>query len=220
MHGVTSGGSRWPILRCFASARSWCSGAERWPAQRGRCCCTCLQLSRWAVRRCASPRSPTSSVRVPAHRRGDGRQLRLPHGSRRIWTCAAQRSALRRATRSAMYAASAACCATAPRMLLVTYNWGAIEWAMANILPRGAARPCRGRLRAGGARRQIRRRVLTRRLVLARSTVVLPSRTSVRIAHDNLAAAAGAGALHPERHRPGTLRRRARLGSGRRMRRR
>jgi glycosyltransferase involved in cell wall biosynthesis len=66
--------------------------------------------------------------------------------------------------------------------LLVTYNWGAIEWAMANI-PR-VARHIHVEDGFGPEERntQIRRRVLTRRLVLARSTAVLPSRTLQRIA--------------------------------------
>ena len=66
--------------------------------------------------------------------------------------------------------------------VLVTHNWGSIEWAMANI-PR-IARHIHiedgfGPDERGG---QHWRRVLTRRLVLARSTVVLPSRTLWRIA--------------------------------------
>jgi len=67
---------------------------------------------------------------------------------------------------------------------LVTYNWGAIEWAMANV-PR-LARHIHIEDGFGPEERagQIRRRVLTRRLVLARSTVVLPSRNLWRIATD------------------------------------
>jgi glycosyltransferase involved in cell wall biosynthesis len=66
--------------------------------------------------------------------------------------------------------------------VLVTYNWGAIEWTMANI-PR-LARHIHIEDGFGPEERagQIRRRVLTRRLVLARSTVVLPSRNLWRIA--------------------------------------
>jgi len=65
---------------------------------------------------------------------------------------------------------------------LVTYNWGAIEWAMANI-PR-----CVRHIHIEDGfgpeerARQLPRRALTRRLVLARSTVVVPSRTLWRIA--------------------------------------
>src|SRR5262249_37907486 len=68
--------------------------------------------------------------------------------------------------------------------LLLTYNWGAIEWALANRL-----RPvCRhvhiedgfGR---GEARVQFRRRVLARRVALSgRSRVIVPSRTLLDIA--------------------------------------
>jgi glycosyltransferase involved in cell wall biosynthesis len=66
--------------------------------------------------------------------------------------------------------------------LLVTYNWGAIEWAMGNI-PR-MVRHIHVEDGFGPEERntQIRRRVLTRRLVLARSTVVVPSRNLQRIA--------------------------------------
>jgi len=65
---------------------------------------------------------------------------------------------------------------------LVTYNWGAIEWAMANI-PR-LARHVHVEDGFGPEERprQLPRRVLTRRVVLARSTVVVPSRTLRRIA--------------------------------------
>jgi glycosyltransferase involved in cell wall biosynthesis len=65
---------------------------------------------------------------------------------------------------------------------LLTYNWGAIEWAMANI-PR-VARHVHVEDGFGPEERagQLRRRALTRRVVLARSTVVLPSRTLWRIA--------------------------------------
>lgn len=69
--------------------------------------------------------------------------------------------------------------------LLVTYNWGAIEWAAANSWPL-----CRhihvedgfGPQEADG---QILRRVLFRRLVLSRrARVVFPSRTLYNIARD------------------------------------
>ena len=69
--------------------------------------------------------------------------------------------------------------------LLLTYNWGAIEWAAANYWPL-----CRhihiedgfGREEAEG---QIRRRVLFRRLVLSRrSCVAFPSHTLYDIARD------------------------------------
>jgi glycosyltransferase involved in cell wall biosynthesis len=66
---------------------------------------------------------------------------------------------------------------------LVSGNWGAIEWAIANVWP--LARHIHTEDGFGpdeGGRRQIPRRVLTRRLMLRRSTVVLPSRTLVRLA--------------------------------------
>jgi glycosyltransferase involved in cell wall biosynthesis len=67
--------------------------------------------------------------------------------------------------------------------VMVTYNWGTIEWAMANAL-----RPLVPQVHIedgfGPEERdtQIPRRVLTRRAVLRRHTVVLPSRTLWRIA--------------------------------------
>jgi glycosyltransferase involved in cell wall biosynthesis len=68
--------------------------------------------------------------------------------------------------------------------LLVTYNWGAIEWAMANM-PR-LARHLHVEDGFGPEERdrQLPRRVLMRRLALARSTVAVPSRTLCRIATD------------------------------------
>lgn len=66
--------------------------------------------------------------------------------------------------------------------VLVTYNWGAIEWAMANI-PRLAPHiHIEDGFGPEERNSQMRRRVLTRRLVLARSTVVLPSRNLWQIA--------------------------------------
>jgi glycosyltransferase involved in cell wall biosynthesis len=67
---------------------------------------------------------------------------------------------------------------------LLTYNWGTIEWGMANrplVLPHVHCEDGFGPEEAHG---QIRRRVLTRRIVLARSTVVVPSRTLERLALD------------------------------------
>ncbi len=80
--------------------------------------------------------------------------------------------------------------------LLVTYNWGAIEWGLANRLASPSGAIWGAIWRAPGcpqvhiedgfgpeeADRQLRRRVLFRRLALARSTVVVPSRTLHRIA--------------------------------------
>ncbi|MDQ2764394.1 MAG: glycosyltransferase, partial [Pseudomonadota bacterium] len=68
--------------------------------------------------------------------------------------------------------------------VLVTCNWGAIEFAIANILP--VARHLHVVDGFGPEERagQIPRRVLTRRIALGRTPVVLPSRTLVRIATD------------------------------------
>ncbi len=66
---------------------------------------------------------------------------------------------------------------------LVTANWGAIEWDMANAL-RPLARHIHVEDGFGPEERtaQLRRRVLTRRLVLRRCITVLPSRNLLRIA--------------------------------------
>jgi glycosyltransferase involved in cell wall biosynthesis len=68
--------------------------------------------------------------------------------------------------------------------LLVTCNWGAIEFALANLIP--VARHMHVVDGFGPEERssQIPRRVMMRRLVLARTPVVLPSRNLVRIATD------------------------------------
>ncbi len=66
--------------------------------------------------------------------------------------------------------------------VLITHNWGTIEWAIANVPP--VARHIHIEDGFGPEERstQLRRRVLARRLVLSRSTVVLPSRNLWRIA--------------------------------------
>ena len=70
-----------------------------------------------------------------------------------------------------------------PRVLL-THNWGTIEWALANRLPW----PLVAHLHAEDgfgpeeAARQLPRRVWTRRIALRRSTVILPSQTLHRLA--------------------------------------
>ncbi len=68
--------------------------------------------------------------------------------------------------------------------VLVTCNWGAIEFALANIVP--VSRHLHVVDGFGPEERvaQIRRRVLMRRIALGRSPVVLPSRTLLRIAGD------------------------------------
>jgi len=72
--------------------------------------------------------------------------------------------------------------------LLVTYNWGAIDWAMANTLNPVIPRPLIRHIHAEDGfgpqekDRQLMRRVMIRRLYLRRSTVVVPSQTLRRIA--------------------------------------
>lgn len=65
---------------------------------------------------------------------------------------------------------------------LVTANWGAIEWAMANLVPLVRHVHVEDGLGPDEVAGQLPRRVWTRRLVLRRSTVVLPSRVLERIA--------------------------------------
>jgi glycosyltransferase involved in cell wall biosynthesis len=65
---------------------------------------------------------------------------------------------------------------------LVTGNWGAIEWAMANVLPLVRHIHTEDGFGAEERDHQLPRRVWTRRIFLRRSTVVLPSRTLWRIA--------------------------------------
>jgi glycosyltransferase involved in cell wall biosynthesis len=68
--------------------------------------------------------------------------------------------------------------------LLVTNNWGCIEWALSRI---GTGVPHLHMEDGFGPDekfRQLQRRVLTRRLLLRRTTVVLPSRLLWRIATD------------------------------------
>ncbi len=66
--------------------------------------------------------------------------------------------------------------------LLVTNNWGAIEWAMANLLPVTRHVHIEDGFGPEERNRQLPRRALFRRLVLAHSLVVLPSRNLQRIA--------------------------------------
>jgi glycosyltransferase involved in cell wall biosynthesis len=77
----------------------------------------------------------------------------------------------------------AAVSARADADLLITYNWGAIEWAIVNRL---CFRRSHIHLEDGfgpdESDSQKRRRVLTRRLTLSKSTVVVPSRNLAEIA--------------------------------------
>lgn len=77
--------------------------------------------------------------------------------------------------------------------VVVTYNWGAIEWAAANLLPSlvPGVKPLRRHIHIDDgfgpeeADGQLRRRVLFRRLVLSRhARIVFPSRTLYRVARD------------------------------------
>jgi len=67
--------------------------------------------------------------------------------------------------------------------VLVTHNWGSLDWAMANLIPGGVRHVhIEDGFGPEEATTQLRRRVLCRRLVLRRSTVVLPSLTLNKIA--------------------------------------
>jgi glycosyltransferase involved in cell wall biosynthesis len=66
--------------------------------------------------------------------------------------------------------------------VLVTGNWGTIEWAMANALPLVRHIHTEDGFGPEEWNRQLPRRVWTRRIFLRRTTVVLPSRTLWRIA--------------------------------------
>ena len=68
--------------------------------------------------------------------------------------------------------------------VLVTSNWGSIEWAMANLAPLTRHVHVEDGLGPDEVAGQLPRRVWTRRLVLRRSTVVLPSRVLERVALD------------------------------------
>ena len=66
--------------------------------------------------------------------------------------------------------------------VLITSNWGTIEWAMANALPIVPHIHMEDGFGPDERDRQLPRRVLLRRLLLRRSLVMLPSRTLVGIA--------------------------------------
>lgn len=68
--------------------------------------------------------------------------------------------------------------------LLVTYNWGSIDWALSNMV---AAKPHLHLEDGFGPEekdRQLPRRVWIRRLCLRRSTILLPSQTLYKIARE------------------------------------
>ena len=66
--------------------------------------------------------------------------------------------------------------------LLLTYNWGSMEFAMANFVGRTPHLHMEDGFGPEETRRQLHRRVLTRRVVLSRSQVVVPSLTLQAIA--------------------------------------
>lgn len=66
--------------------------------------------------------------------------------------------------------------------MLVTNNWGAIEWAIANLPPLMRHLHVEDGFGPEERAAQLPRRALLRRLVLARSSLVLPSRSLQRIA--------------------------------------
>lgn len=68
--------------------------------------------------------------------------------------------------------------------LMVTSNWGSIEWALANLNGRVPHLHMEDGFGPEEANRQLPRRVWTRRLALWRSKVLLPSLTLYRIARD------------------------------------
>lgn len=68
--------------------------------------------------------------------------------------------------------------------VLITSNWGAIEWGAANLFPLARHIHTEDGFGVEEHGRQLTRRVLARRLVLRRSAVVLPSRTLFGIARE------------------------------------
>lgn len=74
--------------------------------------------------------------------------------------------------------------ATLRPALLVTSNWGSIEWVLANALPLVPHIHAEDGFGPEERSAQLRRRVLLRSALLRRHTVVMPSRTLWRIAHE------------------------------------
>lgn len=68
--------------------------------------------------------------------------------------------------------------------LLVTSNWGSIEWALANLSGLCPHVHMEDGFGPDEVSRQLPRRVWTRRLALRRATIMLPSQTLYRLAHD------------------------------------
>lgn len=61
--------------------------------------------------------------------------------------------------------------------ILVTYNWGAIEWALANAFSHTPHIHIEDGFGPEEVHRQLRRRIWARRILLSRSTLVVPSAT-------------------------------------------
>jgi hypothetical protein len=108
---------------------------------------------------CRERLDPTLSIELPNPR------IRKGHTLSNVWT-------FRRVLRS-----------TRPD-LLVTYNWGAIEWAIANWPRMVRHVHIEDGFGPEEAHGQMRRRIWTRRIALHRSTVVVPSRTLEAIARE------------------------------------
>lgn len=68
--------------------------------------------------------------------------------------------------------------------LLLTYNWGAIDWALSNMMARRPHLHLEDGFGPQETERQLPRRVWIRRLFLRQSTTLLPSRVLHRIALD------------------------------------
>ena len=81
--------------------------------------------------------------------------------------------------------------------VLVTYNWGSIEWAAANVLPIARHIHIEDGFGPEEAERQLPRRAWFRRLVLNhRSTVILPLAQSIAHRDRNLAPRSGAVSIY------------------------
>ena len=95
--------------------------------------------------------------------------------------------------------------------LLVTYNWGAIEWALAAAFTNIPYVHVVDGFGPEEAERQLARRVWFRRLALARcSRIVVPSRTLHRLAQRGMAATRLTNCAYSEWHRRRPLRAAAR----------
>ena len=166
----------------------------------------CSPPSRWAGRRCASRQSPTASARPGTTPLSPWTAItRRATGWGRRWMSASPRWRSARATRLASVRSFRRALRRIRPDLLVTYNWGATEWALANALPLVRHVHIEDGFGPEEQAGQIARRVWLRRLFLRRATVMVPSRTLWRIATEIWRLPPRACPLHPERHRPGPL---------------